>query len=88
MPTRGPHAYLGWSWVSCSGDCFSAKCPAPPGNQIRYDITLGGLTDQDYGEPTEVCHETATGSGVFVREWSKATVTLDCAVWNSSIVLK
>eukprot|EP01050_Picozoa_sp_SAG11_P026845 SAG11_NODE_6579_length_1285_cov_1.161889_1_plen_29_part_10 len=25
----------------------------------RYDFTLGGLTDVDYGEPTEVCHETS-----------------------------
>ena len=85
MLIRGPHAYLGWSWVSCSGDCFSKTCPAPPGNQIHYDVTLGGLTETDYGEPTEVCHETAAGSNVFVREWTKATVTLNCSDWSSSI---
>lgn len=88
MLIRGPHAYLGWSWVSCSGDCFSKKCPAPPGNQIHYDFTLGGLTDVDYGEPIEVCHETSAGSAVFVREWTKATVTVNCSEWSSSITPK
>lgn len=88
MLIRGPHAYLGWSWVSCSGDCFSKQCPAPPGNQIHYDFTLGGLTDVDYGEPIEVCREASTGSAVFVREWSKATVTVNCSEWSSSITPK
>lgn len=88
MLIRGAYAFLGWSWVSCSGDCFSKKCPTPPGNQIHYDITLGGLTGVDYGEPIEVCHETSVGSAVFVREWSKATVTVNCSDWSSSISLK
>ena len=34
----------------------------------------------DYGEPTELCHETAPGSEVFVREWTKSTVQMDCKV--------
>jgi hypothetical protein len=30
------------------------------------------------GEPLdEICKETAEGSGIFVREWSKATITMD-----------
>ena len=109
MLIRGPHAFLGWSWVSCSGDCFTElkDCPPPPGNQIHYDITLGGLVGPDCkhaavlhtasrfshrcradGEPTELCHETAPGSEVFVREWSKATVEVDCKGWTSSITMK
>ena len=32
----------------------------------------------DVGEPTGFCAETAPNSGVFTREWSKATVTMDC----------
>lgn len=88
MLIRGPHAYLGWSWVSCSGDCFSKTCPPPPGNQVPYDFTLGGLTDHDYGAPTSTCRETAPGSEVFVREWTKSVVTVDCRGWNSSITLK
>ena len=88
MLIRGAHAFLGWSWVSCSGDCFSKNCPPPPGNQIHYDFTLGGLTDVDYGVPTEICHETSPGSAVFTREWSKAIVTVNCSEWSSSIKLK
>ena len=124
MLIRGPHAFLGWSWVSCSGDCFTElkDCPPPPGNQIHYDITLGGLVGPDCkharapsslllrsflhallllrfgplitercradGEPTELCHETAPGSEVFVREWSKATVEVDCKGWTSRITMK
>jgi len=34
------------------------------------------------------CAETAAGSEEFVREWSKATVTLYCGNWSSSIKMK
>ena len=44
--------------------------------------------DGDYGEPLELCSETAAGSGVFVREWSKSSVRLDCNTWNGTIVMK
>ena len=42
----------------------------------------------DYGEPQGLCAETSTGSGVFTREWSKATVQMDCNKWNATIVMK
>ena len=41
--------------------------------------------DEDYGEPTGPCKETAPGSGVFERAWSKATVTWDCNTGKESI---
>jgi hypothetical protein len=50
-----------------------------------YDLTLGGLTQRDYGEPTEICHESAAGSEVFVRDWTKAKVTVNCLTWKTSI---
>ena len=34
------------------------------------------------------CHETGEGSGVFEREWSKATVRWDCAKGHGEIVRK
>lgn len=34
----------------------------------------------DYGMPTEQCHETGEGTGVFQREWTKASVAMDCNV--------
>ena len=86
---RGPHAFLGWSWVSCSGDCFTTldQCPPPPGHQVKYDRSLGGLVGSgvDYGEPVEVCRETAPGSEIFTRRWTKSVVTFDCKRWTSRI---
>ena len=41
----------------------------------------------DYGEPTGICAETAPGSGVFKRTYTKSVVTMDCATWTSSIVM-
>jgi hypothetical protein len=35
-----------------------------------------------------VCKETAAGSGIFTREWSKATVSMDCNKWEGKITMK
>ena len=42
----------------------------------------------DYGEPSGRCQETASGSGVFTREWSKATVQMDCNSWTPQTTWK
>merc|ERR1719331_1751610 len=42
----------------------------------------------DYGTPTGLCKETAPNSGVFVREWTKATIQMDCNTWTPKITLK
>eukprot|EP00041_Stephanoeca_diplocostata_P033172 m.1090897 g.1090897 ORF g.1090897 m.1090897 type:complete len:81 (-) comp24286_c1_seq120:3969-4211(-) len=42
----------------------------------------------DYGEPLGLCHETAPDSGVFVREWTHATVQMDCNTWTPKITFK
>ena len=39
----------------------------------------------DYGKPMGLCGETATGSGVFRREWTKATIEMDCNTWTPTI---
>lgn len=44
--------------------------------------------NRDYGEPEGLCHETAPGSGVFRREWSKASVEMDCNTWTPTITKK
>ena len=41
--------------------------------------------DTDYGKPLGLCSETAPNSGVFVREWSKANVSMDCSTWLGTI---
>merc|ERR1712232_1120269 len=42
----------------------------------------------DYGEPTEICRETSEGSGVFVREWTKASIEMDCNTYAPTITMK
>ena len=43
----------------------------------------------DYGTPVDkFCKETSPGSGVFAREWSGATVQMDCKSFTGSIVRK
>jgi hypothetical protein len=44
--------------------------------------------NQDFGEPVDnACYETAPNSGVFTREWTKATVTMDCNTWTPTITM-
>ena len=69
---RGKFAWLGHGWKGCSKDY-----PFPP----EFDL--------DYGEPVDkVCKETAPNSGVFKREWTKATVQMDCSKWDGVITWK
>lgn len=42
----------------------------------------------DYGEPLGLCAETSPGSGVFVREFTKSTVQMDCATYTPTITFK
>lgn len=42
----------------------------------------------DYGEPLGLCSETAPNSGVFTRNWTKATVQMDCTTWSPKIIMK
>jgi hypothetical protein len=75
---RGPYAWLGYSWIGCNGDPKVRNGPI----DYQFPAELG----QDYGEPIDAtCSETGKGSEVFTRKWSKATVTLDCKAWTSTI---
>ena len=42
----------------------------------------------DYGIPQGLCKETAPDSGVFTREWTKASIKMDCNTWTPTITLK
>ena len=69
---RGPFAWLGHGWA---------------GNGVKYSQSWSPLFDVDYGTPvTTSCRETQPG--VFVRQWSKANVSLDCGQWRASIRLR
>ena len=79
---RGPYAWLGWAWLGCSGSrgVGGGDVPIPP--------TPKEMFATDYGTPTGLCHETADHSGVFTRDWTKATVRVDCNKWEGTIVMK
>ena len=73
---RGPFAWLGYSWMGCNtGDVAASLRPQE--------------VEVDYGEPTDDhCVETTAGSGVFTREWSKASIAMDCTKWEATITMK
>jgi hypothetical protein len=39
----------------------------------------------DYGEPVDLCSESAPGSGVFTRKWTKAHIQMDCNTFIGTI---
>ena len=74
--TRGPYSWLGWGWKGCSQNYYF-----PP------------EFNADYGEPAVagpagICKETAPQSGIFTREYSKASVSMDCNTWKGTITMK
>lgn len=52
---------------------------------VKYDFPPA--LSVDYGEPTDTCHETAPGSGVFQRAWTRATARVDCNAGEGSVDL-
>eukprot|EP01051_Picozoa_sp_SAG22_P040696 SAG22_NODE_22095_length_251_cov_1.019737_1_plen_61_part_10 len=48
------------------------------------------MLDRDFGVPLggQRCRETAQDSGVFVREWTKAVISLDTNTNAANIIMK
>ena len=55
---------------------------------MRRELRLPPLLKVEYGEPSNLCSETAPGSGVFTREWTRASVKMDCAAYVGTITMK
>ena len=53
-------------------------------NDTNY--TLPAVLHGDYGTPTGPC--TSEGSGVFRREYTKASVSMDCGRWLGRVETK
>ncbi len=95
MPTW---AMAGWAALAVSVACRRAQLPAglapclthlsSPSLSSPAAYTVPEQFNWDFGEPTELCKETSSGSGVFTRDWTKATVQLDCNTWTPTITLK
>jgi hypothetical protein len=75
---RGSYAWLGHSWQGC------AQPDADKGGGYPFPPEFHA----DFGVPLGVCAETAAGSGVFGREFNKASVKMDCNSGTPSIVMK
>merc|ERR1712127_968844 len=69
---RGDYAYLGTGWTGC---------------RDIYDFPADVL-NADYGEPIGRANETAPESGVFVREYTKASIQMDCNTYTPTITFK
>lgn len=54
------------------------------GNEVAFPAELR----VDYGVPAGLCAETGPGSGVFRREWTQATVEMDCNTYTGTVTLK
>ena len=68
---RGPWFFLGYAWVGCS---------------VPYDFPAQ-LRTQDLGVPLGRCAESAPGSGLFSRQWSKGTSSVNCNTMQGSVVV-
>ena len=76
---RGDYAWLGHGWQGC------AQPLADQGGGYPFPHELNA----DFGTPEGLCAETGgAGSGVFKREFSKATVEMNCNTGMPSIVMK
>ena len=75
---RGAYAWIGYSWVGCTGSSV------PGSGHGAY--VLPASTQVDYGSPQGFCTEASPG--VFRREWSRATVSMDCGTMKPTITMK
>jgi hypothetical protein len=65
-----------YAWLGHAWLGCSRTYVSPPGLHV------------DYGTPLGLCQETAPDSRVFVREWTRATVSMDCTTWTPHIAMK
>eukprot|EP01052_Picozoa_sp_SAG31_P037500 SAG31_NODE_4852_length_2905_cov_3.033143_4_plen_124_part_00 len=81
---RGEYAWLGYGYQGCA----STQRSFPGASWAESGYVWPEMLDRDYGIPTSECHETSPGSAIFTREWSKASITLDCNVFQANITMK
>ena len=81
---RGPYAWLGHNWMGCFNEFAAQKRVIPTASLLRPPEL-----DVDYGTPIDpVCKETGPNSGVFVRNYTKVSVEMDCNSWTAQLRMK
>ena len=70
---RGNWSFLGHKWGNCG-----CSCPLPP--------PVPDLLSRDVGAPLGLCYETARGSGVFARNYTRAAVSIDCTAGPNATI--
>ena len=73
--TRGDYAWIGYEWTGC--ESATRRFPRPP----EWDVDYGGM-------PAGPCAEVGHNSGIFVREYPKATVQWDCNLGRGQVSMK
>ena len=71
--TRGPYAYLGYSWCGCT-DGAQTRPRAREWDESDVGEPVGGAACAEVGD-----------SGVFKREWTHATVFWNCSTGHGQI---
>jgi hypothetical protein len=78
---RGEYAWLGYGWQGCT----SNEQPGFGSAQYTSPVDIPQLM-VDYGVPMGEYEETS--DGVFTRDWTKATVSMDCNTYTPQIIMK
>jgi hypothetical protein len=84
MLVRGDYAWLGYSWLGCTSDATPGHGGGAAGRYTSPD-EMPELA-VDYGAPTAPLAEVSPG--VFARDYSKATIQVDCNSYTASFVMK
>ena len=72
--TRGDYVWIGWGWG---------------GGHLHAGLPRASEFDRDYGgRPAAPCTERDNGTGVFTREYPKATVEWNCNTGRGEIRMK
>ena len=96
MLVRGGFAWLGTGWLGCGLQANASSCCSGDGKTCRRSggscaAAMSGFyerpaeLDWDFGVPQGSCRETAPGSGVFERQWSKSKVSMDCKDFTAKL---
>jgi hypothetical protein len=81
MLVRGDYGFIGYGWAGCTNSSV-------PGGWGGAPYVFPPAFSVDYGVPTGLCAESAPNSGIFIRDWTKASVAFNCNTYTGKISMK